>query len=1804
MKKRLFSILLAACLVFGLLPTVAQPAMAAANGTGITGSGTEGSPYIITSADQLAYVAQQVNANGKINGGTIDAAAAYYKLGNNISLSAYSNWTPIGWGAAFKGKFDGAGHSISNLKINATSTVDGQYYGLFGNNQSGTIINVSLIDFNITVTNNAGELRVGGLVGYNDGTILNCSVTGALAGAINTNSYIYTYWGGLVGENYWGTLKNCYSAISFAVTGGDSSPGNPFMGGVAGRNSAGAAQYNYWLFTDAMKIGVDRMMEDLSPSAGFEGTDALKFPVTRGETTTSSLCEALNAGLGILARTDLHTWISSGSYPVYGSLWAPPAYTATVTVKKDGSAFGAGAPTITLGTTVSNAVANGTPVTNGTYNIYANGIYTGVNITVSGSAASVDLNYYTVTFKSQDGNTPLNTQTVLSGQTAVYGGSTPTKTATAQYTFIFSNWVTAANGSSPATLNNITAAKTVYASFTQTLQSYTIIWKKDTTTTIGASTVAYGEMPTQSVPTNTGYTFSGWTPAITSVTGAATYTATWTLDTYAINYTPNGGTASPANPTSYTVVSAAITLNKPARDGYKFVGWSGTELTGGENLTVTIPTGSTGNKTYTANWKANAPSTPPASSIVTAKTDTSITINTQTGYDYSIDGTNWVSGTGSSDTFIGLSSDTPYNLVYRVAAVSTGYISAASDASAGLTVTTKAASASVSVPDAPTIGTDADKPTSTSITVSMEEGNEYYISTSATPPTTWSTGDAAYATGTGMHTFTGLTPATQYYIHVRVAETETAMPSASNYATQYTLPVTPSASVVTVNYAEEKINFANTYEVSSDQNFLDNSKAVVSGGTIQPETTYYVRVKATGGAPASEALSFTVATRPTAPDAITADKTKNSITITPVAGQEYKIDGGTWQDSGSFTGLSASTGYTVYARVKAVNSGSGSFASEAYSVTIKTKSDGSSGFVLPTISVTPTYAPGKTLYDIPLPTNWAWSAPETVPAVTNSGYSVVYTPADTATVDYSSVEGYVVDGSGKVTITRTIPLTVNRATPTAADYTFTASASLDYSGTAKTAAVAVKGGVSGMGAVTVRYYPGATETAPTDAGTYTVKIDLAQGDNYTAATDITDSAWTFTIAKIAQTPLSITGNPASITYGDTFTLAATGGSGTGALTWAVTSGSSAAVDADTGAVTITGVGETTITATKAADGNHTEAVTDTYTFTPAQRLITVDTPTAVGGWTKIYDGKADFDKAMITIGGITNKVGSDDVIVSVQSAAYNTADMGSNKPLTITYAMEGADSGKYATPADTVIDTAFVTAAAPGIALKSKTVVYSGKTVEIDTAAVRGAADGIEPDGAVTYTYYTKDTCTDADRTSVDQSGAEAVGGAPKAAGTYYVKATIAAGGNYTAATSAAVTLTIYYPSSGGANAFTPVIVDGKTVNIGTEKKSGDATTVTVDQAKLGANIVGAASGSSVLVPVSGSGAATASLVVKNIEDMAQKGMTLTVQTGGVAYNLNAAAIDTVALATAFPGVDMSTVPFDVTISNSSVGVTGETLVLSPVVFTVAATHNGKTVSVDTFSAYMDRVIEVTKEQAAKITTAVVVNADGSVRHVPTSVIEKGGKYYAVINSRTNSTYALIQNERTFADAKGKWYEAAVNEMGSRKIIAGRSAAVFDGEAGITRAEFAAILVRALGLPADGASTFADVPAGAWYAGAVAAAVQYGLAEGRGSGRFDPSAAITRQEAMLMLQRAAALTGFAGASGNLDSFADANSVGAWAQGAAKWSVGSGLIQGSGGKLSPTANITRAECATVILRLLQTAGLVDVRSHVGFLHAKG
>ena len=417
------------------------------------------------------------------------------------------------------------------------------------------------------------------------------------------------------------------------------------------------------------------------------------------------------------------------------------------------------------------------------------------------------------------------------------------------------------------------------------------------------------------------------------------------------------------------------------------------------------------------------------------------------------------------------------------------------------------------------------------------------------------------------------------------------------------------------------------------------------------------------------------------------------------------------------------------------------------------------------------------------------------------------------------------------------------------------------------------------------------------------------------------------------------------------------------------------------------------------------------------------------------------------------------------------------------------------------------------------------------------------------------------------------------------------------------VTLTARFASASGtaSGGSVPVVVDGIEYSIGRSTVSGDTTTVAVDQAALEKQLQAATS--TVAVPISADTVSVkAALVVENIETMAEKNMTLSVQTGNISYEMPASAVDTAALMTALGAADPAAVPVTVTInrleaSDVTVPAGTGTLVVPPVSFTVTAVYNGQSYTVESFTKYVARVVTVPSGvDATRITTAVVLENNAS-RHVPTNVYYEGGVWYARINSLTNSVYALIYNKESFSDAAGKWYEATAAEMASRRVINGYSDGLFRGEKAVTRAEFAAIVVRALGLPGNGnAGKFSDVGADAWCFGAVGTAAQYGIVNGYSNGTFRPNKKITRQEAMAMISRAAKVTGWAGSSGSLSGFSDAGTVGAWARSAVEWNVGSGIIVGTQGKLRLNENITRAQTATVVLRLLQKAGLIDIRTN--------
>ena len=122
-------------------------------------------------------------------------------------------------------------------------------------------------------------------------------------------------------------------------------------------------------------------------------------------------------------------------------------------------------------------------------------------------------------------------------------------------------------------------------------------------------------------PTKTGYTFTGWvgtsldSPA-TAVTipqgssGNRSYTARFTPITYSIAYDLDGGTLPHGSPESYDIESQTFTLNIPTKRGFVFIGWTGSGLDEPE-ITITIPQGSTGNRSYTAHYAEAQEDYPP-----------------------------------------------------------------------------------------------------------------------------------------------------------------------------------------------------------------------------------------------------------------------------------------------------------------------------------------------------------------------------------------------------------------------------------------------------------------------------------------------------------------------------------------------------------------------------------------------------------------------------------------------------------------------------------------------------------------------------------------------------------------------------------------------------------------------------------------------------------------------------------------------------------------------------------------------------------------------------------------------------------------------------------------------------------------------------------------------------------------------------------------------------------------------------------------------------------------------------------------
>lgn len=201
-----------------------QPAVLTTDKYDINEDGTKDAVYEISNAGQLYWfaglvngtlsgVAQNKSANAVLTADIV-VNANVLKSDGTLNEGTFKEWTPIATSASpYTGIFDGQNHTISGLYFNQENSYD---VGLFGRN-NGKIANAGILDSYFY-----GTSKVGGMCGNNyTGTISNCYNTGSVSG-IGTA-------GGVSGYNYTGSITNCYNT-------GNVSGSSGFVGGVSGRN--------------------------------------------------------------------------------------------------------------------------------------------------------------------------------------------------------------------------------------------------------------------------------------------------------------------------------------------------------------------------------------------------------------------------------------------------------------------------------------------------------------------------------------------------------------------------------------------------------------------------------------------------------------------------------------------------------------------------------------------------------------------------------------------------------------------------------------------------------------------------------------------------------------------------------------------------------------------------------------------------------------------------------------------------------------------------------------------------------------------------------------------------------------------------------------------------------------------------------------------------------------------------------------------------------------------------------------------------------------------------------------------------------------------------------------------------------------------------------------------------------------------------------------------------------------------------------------------------------------------------------
>ena len=243
---------------------------------------------------------------------------------------------------------------------------------------------------------------------------------------------------------------------------------------------------------------------------------------------------------------------------------------------------------------------------------------------------------------------------------------------------------------------------------------------------------------------------------------------------------------------------------------------------------------------------------------------------------------------------------------------------------------------------------------------------------------------------------------------------------------------------------------------------------------------------------------------------------------------------------------------------------------------------------------------------------------------------------------------------------------------------------------------------------------------------------------------------------------------------------------------------------------------------------------------------------------------------------------------------------------------------------------------------------------------------------------------------------------------------------------------------------------------------------------------------------------------------------------------------------------------------------------------------------IESLDFYAVRTINELDEISESISTAMKFVENKEALTFAPSVFDDD---FVTIKYRGNGIFTVIENPQTFNDISSHWAKVNIEKLATRNIAFGRENNSYAPNDFITRAEFAVMITRALGITEEeGSNDFSDV-SDEWFAEDISTAFESGLINGRNDGKFYPNEKIQRKDMAVMIQNALEFAGMtfdvSSADSVLSMFKDSTSIADYARESTAFCANAGIIMGRDTKnFDPDQNATRAEASAIIERMLR------------------